>query len=188
VTCRDVASDGSRGGSPAGNRGAPPRGVDVKPLGRRGRPGPWELPGGLPDPVRGGPPAPVPGTRILGSWDPRPQGALEGPGGPRTRSPGSGTSREGGFYINPSRRGPAVPRGGPGDLGVPGGPKRASGRPLAARPPPGASQAPPGNRGAPARGVDVKPPSRRGPGPGKPHFLGFLRKIPIFGQNRGFHS
>jgi len=72
------------GWSPVGNRGAPPRGVDVKPLGRRGRPGPWELPGGLPDPVRGSTRSPVPGTRILGSRAPPPRGT---PGGASGRSP-----------------------------------------------------------------------------------------------------
>jgi len=47
-----------------------------------------------------------------------------------------------------------------GDLGLPGTPRGPSGTPGR----PGPSGTLPGNRGAPARGVDVKPPSRRSPG------------------------
>jgi len=89
--------------------------------------------------------------------------------------PGSRDPARGGFYINPSRRGPAVrkrafSRGSPGRAqkgtfgaifgeipdfrGFPApGPRRALGTPA-------------GYRGAPARGVDVKPPLARGPGDG----------------------
>jgi len=77
--------------TPPGNRGAPARGVDVKPLaGTRVR----------------GPPGPLPGLRdpFLGSWGPPgAPGPLQGPG-----DPSRGLRRQG-FYINPSRRGPAVP-------------------------------------------------------------------------------
>jgi len=84
-----------------------------------------------------------------------------------------------GFYINPSRRGPAVPQNGV-LAGYPGkGPKRPffgdfaqKGQkwgiltPEGSGPVRGPGRGSPGNRGAPARGVDVKPPSRAPPGPG----------------------
>jgi len=76
-----------------------------------------------------------------------------------------------GFYINPSRRPPRNPPAGEkGDFRPPGrgevsgasrgGPQRGPWSPWSRLPAPG-------NRGAPARGVDVKPPSRgRSAGPG----------------------
>jgi len=84
-----------------------------------------------------------------------------------------------GFYINPSRRGPAVPRGsekrgfrasptGEGFPGLLGRPQTVS-RDL---PGPRAPGPPPGNRGGPARGVDVKPPSARRPGTPGPVLTG----------------
>jgi len=84
---------------------------------RRRDPG---VPGDPPDPVRGLPGAspgggawtPVPGIRDLGTlWGPWVPGT---PGRPLRGSPSP--SREGArglFYINPSRRGPAVPQGVP---------------------------------------------------------------------------
>jgi len=84
------------------------------------------------------------------------------------------TSPRGGFYINPSRRGPVTPflpvlGPGPGNPhfggfcwifpnfgGIRGfGPQRALGDPGSPRPAPAGDRAPP-------RGVDVKPPSREG--------------------------
>jgi len=90
-----------------------------------------------------------------------------------------GTLPRGGFYINPSRRGPAVPKkafSGPS----PGGAQKPhfwgifgeipGFRGFRAPGPQRALRTAPGNRGAPARGVDVKPPSpgRRDPVPGVP--------------------
>jgi len=63
-------------------------------------------------------------------------------------------------------RGGGTARGSPGrGVAVPGLPEALSGTPGDQVPgdPPGTA---PGNRGAPARGVDVKPPSAGGPGPG----------------------
>jgi len=86
----------------------------------------------------------------------------------------------GGFYINPSRRGPAVPKKavfGPS----PGKPRKrrffgifGENAPFWGFSPSRGSRPlpdPPGYRGAPARGVDVKPPSPGLPGPG-PGFPG----------------
>jgi len=104
---------GSRRGTPGetpgtgpGNRGAPARGVDVKPpLAGRSGTGPRALPGpGWPG-APPGPPGPSRGLRdpLRAPWDPLPG------------LPGRG------FYINPSHRGPAVPAGGPeGPPGTPG--------------------------------------------------------------------
>jgi len=92
-------------------------------------------------------------------------------------------SPRGGFYINPSRRPPRNPE--KGVLGgFPGkGPKRAFFALFGQNPrnsgfsgpgPRRGSRTAPGNRGAPARGVDVKPPSRGDPPglPGPPRPLG----------------
>jgi len=98
-----------------GNRGAPARGVDVKPPSRRG-------PGSGKDPKSGiwgflGP------SGGLGDLPGRPGDPSRGPEDPPD---GSGDPAGRGFYINPSRRGPAVPAGpGPGDRG-PGGSPRAT--------------------------------------------------------------
>jgi len=111
-------------GTPPGNRGAPARGVDVKPPSRR-RPETLRDPGsrnrgsGASPSPRGGYPR-GPGSRTSGTGVPgdlpgqvrEPLLGLPGPWGP------PGRPRRGLFYINPSRRGPAVPRG-PG--GVPRG-------------------------------------------------------------------
>jgi len=101
-------------GPPPGNRGAPARGVDVKPpsRGRRARgPGPS---GTLRDPPLGarGPWSRAPGSRDPGRFpDLVPRSSGQGLGDP----PGlPGVPRplpRRGFYINPSRRGPAVPAG-----------------------------------------------------------------------------
>jgi len=93
------------------DRGAPARGVDVKPSLGEAREGP---PGAREGPKRARDRSGTPGGVRRPIWD---------PGGPRRTPP------RGGFYINPSRRGPAVPGGGPG--GVPGGP----GSPLGLRNP-----------------------------------------------------
>jgi len=102
---RQPGNPGSRDpvpGTPARYRGAPARGVDVKPSPGdpgTGVPAPWRgpegPPGGFPNPGRG------PGWPGV-------------PGAPRDRSR---TARRGGFYINPSRRGPAVPGAVPGASG-----------------------------------------------------------------------
>jgi len=70
-----------------------------------------------------------------------------------------------GFYINPSRRGPAVP--GEGFLGPAqeGRESRPPGEPSGTPPGPRTPRTAPGYRGAPARGVDVKPPSPGSPDP-----------------------
>jgi len=134
-------------GYPGGNRGAPPRGVDVKPLAGGGSQGPGR-PRVVPGPCPGGL-ARDPGSRRPGSrrpWVPespapglgRPFSGSRGPGGSRTPSRRPGAR---GFYINPSRRGPAVPGGGPLDLGVPKVRKGPSGGPWAT-PAPGGLQTP----------------------------------------------
>jgi len=93
-------------GTPPGNRGGPPRGVDVKPRTAARRPGvrtplqgplgPGRPPGGLRD---------RPG-RI---WDLGIPGPVRDPsGGPREDPPPSWEAPRGLFYINPSRRGPAA--------------------------------------------------------------------------------
>jgi len=123
-------------GPPAGNRGAPARGVDVKPP---SAPGSGD-PSGTRDPGFGvsGPPLPQgggsrardpgpPGPRVPGDPPGRVRGALLGLPGAWGRP---GHPRRGLFYINPSRRGPAVPRG-PG--GVPGATPRGE-APRALRP------------------------------------------------------
>jgi len=139
------------------DRGAPPREVDVKQPLRSPPPGAGELRelrGGLsagsPDPGSGiREDGPGPGQdRSLGP--PRsPEGPLglpRGLRGPGVRDPGSATSSRGGFYINPSRRGPAVPAGDPGTVDPSGASRRL--------------QTP---RGAPAREI---PPFPRKPLPG----------------------
>jgi len=152
-TPRFVASLGS---GPAGDRGAPPRGVDVKPL-RQGPPGSPGSPGTGLGPCPEGPWDPgSPGSPDPEIRDPRPPGAGEAqnpvPGSRRVPDPVSGVPAQG-FYINPSRRGPAVPGGGPGDRGpgevpgrVPRGPEKGPGRPLASHPRPGEPRGP-GARG-----------------------------------------
>jgi len=158
---------------------APPRGVDVKATParpREGAPPPLEGPGKAPGGLRG------PGFPIWGSQ------------GPGTRSR---PRARGGFYINPSRRGP-VP--GPGLAGSP------SGVPGSFWPLWGLPAQIPQNRGfwpkspilglsrltpakgrkpgyrAPARGVDVKPPSRGLPESGKSGEKGLKwPKRPFFG-------
>jgi len=131
-------------GSPGPRDGdrAPPRGVDVKPSPgppAQGLPGAWEAqtgfpdlsgraprdrgPGGLRNPEPGSPPPGGRGTPILGFQDSRSRD--------RTRP-----APRGGFYINPSRRGPVPGRTGSGDRG-PGDSQEASqeaGSPLPARP------------------------------------------------------
>jgi len=74
-------------------------------------------PGGLGGPREPGGPSPrgrpgaSPGSRIPGSG-PGDRSRTRGPGGAlREPSRGPGAPWRGGFYINPSRRGPAVPRG-----------------------------------------------------------------------------
>jgi len=187
------AVPGQYPGAPGGNRGAPPRGVDVKqplrPLPRGGEP-PGDLPGG---PGRGprdpGIPDPASRSRRPPGGLPSPPGGLGGP------CPGSRRAPRTGFYINPSRRPPAVPGrvpGSPAGPGVPGSPGEASGGREVAPARRGTARTlrdpgpAPGNRGAPARGVDVKPPSpgpEKGPfgarDPKKP-FLGFLGLFPGF--------
>jgi len=153
------------------DRGAPPRGVDVKqPLGRP--PGAWGTPG---DPLDGGSGDPA-GSRDSGISDPSlRQGAPPGGGpGRALRDPGPGSPvpggrREGGFTSTPRAGAPRFPAGIPGtpwSQGPPGPPGRPE-----TTPPRRGSKIPLfpalGNRGAPARGVDVKPP----PGdPGIPEF------------------
>jgi len=58
------------------------------------------------------------------------------------------TPREPGFYINPSRRGPAVPAGGPGDRGPTPVPEGQGEAPIGAPgdPPPGEAQPPSSGR------------------------------------------
>jgi len=122
---------GFRPGSPGARRGhrAPPRGVDVKATPPRPR-----------DPVPG-----TPLGGLGGPWDPpgprkgllASQGVWETPGSRRT-------SARGGFYINPSRRGP-VP--GPGGLGPSGAEKSQNphfGAPGPFSPEKGLFQPPPG--------------------------------------------
>jgi len=110
-------------GTPGGNRGAPPRGVDVKPLAGGGSQGP-----GRAFRTRSGDRGP--GSRRPGSRRPPGSGSRGapspggGPGEPSGPRPGSRTPPRGWFYINPSRRGPAVPGGGPGDPGSRRGPGR----------------------------------------------------------------
>jgi len=109
------------GGTPPGNRGAPPRGVDVKPLAEAGVRSPDPGIRGSEDHPPGWPGVP---PRDLGSRTLRDRRGLRdlgnrGPGNPGIRDPGSrnglprprGRGPEGLFYINPSRRGPAVPTG-----------------------------------------------------------------------------
>jgi len=133
-------------------------------------------PGG-PKGLSGPRPEGLPGTLVPEVPDPGPGiPAPGGPGAPEPRSRDPGTRRglrtppRGWFYINPSRRGPAVPAGGPRDQGSPGGPRRGP-READFQPRPAGVKIPlflvPGNRGAPARGVDVKPP------PGTPTFPAF---------------
>jgi len=107
-------------------------------------------------------------------------------------------SRRGGFYINPSRRGP-VPASGPGNGVFPGYPRGGlksrfsgfwgfPGNPgFLVRDPGGVSQPRPGDR-APARGVDVKPPTpERSPGrPWLSRALGrAISRIPVPGSLPG---
>jgi len=133
-TRRFVASGSS--GTP-GNRGAPPRGVDVKPPRSGGPRGPGKPQTGSPDLSGGSSGTGVPGDPRSGVPDPLPRGRgspWQGPGplpGSRRalRSPGAR-----GFYINPSRRGPAVPAGPDRGPGVPGRSRRAPGEPAPAPP------------------------------------------------------
>jgi len=145
-----------------GNRGAPARGVDVKPPRNRG---PGEAPGGSKPPK-------MPKMGIfpekVGFWPflakmaiftvfrdfsgSRKRGFTSTPraGAPVTpfwgfRSPGPGEPREGPFW---ALFGEIPQNGGFWGSGAPG------------------VSRPPGYRGAPARGVDVKPPSPGPPGPG----------------------
>jgi len=113
-------------GTPARNRGAPARGVDVKPP-SAGLPGPGS--GALRDPgVRKGPPQPL-GRGPPGDQDPRGPG-LRDPG-PRTglpgRAPGSpwasqvpGSPRPLGVLHQPLAAGPRGSRRGTPGTGVPG--------------------------------------------------------------------
>jgi len=134
------------GETPPGYRGAPPRGVDVKPR------------------TRGGP-GPVPGPSQGPGWPgapPEPPGGLREPSGaPQGAWEPSGTPSPGGDPLHPLR-------------GLP--------RAWAARIP---TPAPPGYRGAPARGVDVKPLPGRGSGrpqgAEKPPKTSKLPKMGIFG-------
>jgi len=73
-----------------------------------------------PGPPLGGPPGQLPGSQIPGSGSRGPRGPLSGlPEAPAPR----GRARRGLFYINPSRRGPAVPGvRGPGRQSRPGAP------------------------------------------------------------------
>jgi len=80
--------------------------------------------------------------------------------------PGSGGRPEGGFTSTPRAGAPRFPAGAGGYLsrggvvqGLPGSPGEASRGPQV-------PETPGGYRGAPPRGVDVKPPPRRCPGPG----------------------
>jgi len=123
-------------------RGSPPRGLGG--LGTR-------VPGD-----RGGPETsgiPDPG---IGVWKPLPPGR-GGPGRPRDQS------REAprvGFYINPSRRGPAVPGRGPGVPKVAPVPRGGSGRPPRRSwdcPSPGGTPAGNRGRGSPHRGRGEDP-------------------------------
>jgi len=154
-------------GSHPGDR-APARGVDVKPLPRRGpgSPGtPFPGPGDQgPRPRSGRPPGsriPDPGDR----WEPSRPGAGETPPG----APGAPAPRPQGLLLHqPLAAGPCGPSGTPGAGEVaPGpcpGPLRdweASRRP---KPPFFPTPAKTGYR-APPRGVDVKPPLRGVPGP-----------------------
>jgi len=147
--------------TPAGNRGAPARGVDVKPSPGEAREGPPGAGKGLrrpPDPVRdpgggpgwpgapGRPRDPVPGPRARGVLHqplaPGPRGTRRGPGGPSgAREPETPVSR--GYPQNPQKRG-----------------FWALFQPDPQNPEKGVT-------GAPARGVDVKPLSKRAPGSGK---------------------
>jgi len=141
------------GWSPVGNRGAPPRGVDVKPPRAEGSPRALGAPGRPPGPRPGRSARPrSPGSRILGSWDPAP-GAPEGPGRPRTRSPGFRDHARGGFYINPSRRGPAVPGAVPGTWGPQGVQKGPLGGPGRQTPVPGPGNPSPGTAGPRREGL-----------------------------------
>jgi len=59
-------------------------------------------------------------------------GSLAGRGAPGSPGTGVREPRRGGFYINPSRRGPAVPGGGPGgpSWARVASPERDGGKPL----------------------------------------------------------
>jgi len=167
---------------PGGNRGAPPRGVDVKPP-SPGGPGPaWEAQEGPP-----GPGSPGSGIRDPGDLPDRVPGPLppgEPRGGPGTgsREPGPGP-RAGVLHQPLAPRPRGSPPGVSGD-GVPGGPSGAFWEAQNQPPPWRGSRPPlpdlPGNRGAPARGVDVKPP------PGDPGIRDFRPPFGDFPQNRGF--
>jgi len=116
-------------GYPGGNRGAPPRGVDVKqPL--AGAPGGSQGPGRALRVPGTGDRGPVPETSSgQVRRAPAPGGGAGNPARTGSRGPGPGRAR--GFYINPSRRPPAVPGRGPGvpgSRGVPEGPGEPPGR------------------------------------------------------------
>jgi len=189
---RNVASEApGEPGTPGVPRGPAARGwCKTTPGGTpRGVPqGPGRASRGLREPRRGLR-DPVPGSGILGIprslvWDPRP--GREGV----PRDPGTPVS--GGVLHQPLAPGPrgsppgVRDRGSPGTgfPGLPGGPRRHPAGVGLQTP----SPRPPGNRGAPARGVDVKPPSPGGLGAPNPDFFGILRKMPVFRDFRDFCS
>jgi len=118
---------------------------------------------------------------LEGAWEAsralRDPGGVWGPSGdPGTPGPRSGTPARGGFYINPSRRGPAVPGGvweGPPGPGSPKSPisgkfpKIPQKRGFWALPGGDPQKPQKGVTGGSPRGVDVKPPSRGSPGRSK---------------------
>jgi len=180
-----LRSVASRVPDPGEPRGPAARGWCKTPLAGRA-PGARGAPGALPDPGTG---IPDPGSGDLpGPGSRRGLPALpRGSPGSRFRAPGPRPPRRsparGGFYINPSRRGPAVPGGGTPGPGSPGG---SPGPPREAKSRPGREdrKSPlfrtPGNRGAPARGVDVKP------SPGAGIFRPFSGNWPFLANFRDF--
>jgi len=139
-----------------------PRGFYINPSGTlprgRGPGGPSRSPGGSRSPDPGSWACPGP----LASQGP----PLGEPRGPRKRGSGGsgpqrgpGTRPRTGFYINPSRRGPAVSRRGSRDRG-PGGPKKGlPGSPWATPSQGGVQTTPrgPGGGGEPRRGSEGYP-------------------------------
>jgi len=106
-------------GTAPGNRGAPARGVDVKPPSADGS-GRGPRPSGTRDGVSGLSCPGGGGSRIPDPVDPGPRGpgSLPGrPGGAGRPPRALGAPSPEGFYINPSRRGPAVPQGVPPGTG-----------------------------------------------------------------------
>jgi len=179
VAWRDSALRGVAGPGTGGNRGAPPRGVDVKqPL--RARP---RGRGGLPDPSG------APETRFQDPRVRRPR--IPGSGDPPSRGPRSlgrpmwapgpsGTGPRAGVLHQPLAPGPrGTGWGVPGVPGVPKvapGPCGASGASREARIRPSPGRGPETPRGAPARGVDVKPRPGRGPGSPKSEILALFKE------------